>query len=114
MQVAVEEVTQEAVHSLEADDLVRRHPLLPRIRDEGRLAARHIEASRFCRAQECESGQGHPDSLQQLRPAQRILLLRGVVNLPMRGCVSPEIDLRPFTFCSCCQLRVGLSLPGLN
>src|SRR5271157_4088010 len=87
MQVAVEEVTQEAVHSLEADDLVRRHPLLPRIRDEGRLAARHIEASRFCRAQECESGQGLPDSLQQLRPAQRILLLRGVVNLPMRGCV---------------------------
>src|SRR5271165_3201617 len=87
MQIAIEEVAQEAVHSLEADGLVRCHRMLPRIRDDGRLAARQIEASRFCRAQECESGQGHPDSFPQTRPAQRILLLRGALNLPMRGCM---------------------------
>src|SRR5271165_5444908 len=47
MQIAIEEVAQEAVHSLEADGLVRCHRLLPRIRDDGRLAARQIEAGRF-------------------------------------------------------------------
>src|SRR5947209_19207268 len=92
MQVAIEEVAQEAVHSLEADGLVRCHPPAPANRTKtGRLAARQIEASQFCRAKECESGEGRPDSLPQDRSAQRILLLPNALYWPMRGCVSPPV-----------------------